>query len=104
MYGVGYQSCLGHEVSCDSGDMSDAMGQILEARGAFEQAKIDAKALVDRKRAQLGLTMIRAREGGTESQATIASKMGVGPQQVRAYEQAYREWLRDHPGESLDED
>jgi len=45
--------------------------------------------------------MIRARETGRESQSTIASKMGIGAQQVRAYEQAYRDWCRDHPGEHL---
>lgn len=59
--------------------------------------------MVARKRALLGLAMIRAREGGSESQATMAAKMGVGTQQVRAYEQAYRDWLRDHPSETLDE-
>ena len=58
--------------------------------------------MVARKRALLGLAMIRAREGGRESQATLAAKMHVGTQQIRAYEQAYRDWVRDHPGESLD--
>jgi len=58
--------------------------------------------MVARKRALLGLTMIRARHNGAESQATIAREMGVGIQQIRAYEQAYRDWLRDHPGETLE--
>jgi len=40
--------------------------------------------------------MIQARKNG-ESQATIARQMGIGPQQVRAYETAYRDWVRDHP-------
>ena len=59
--------------------------------------------MVARKRALLGLSMIQARKSGGESQATIAAKMGfVGTQQVRAYEQAYRDWLRDHDGASPD--
>jgi len=78
------------------------MTQVLEARRAFDQARADASAMVARKRALLGLAMIRARDGGKESQATIARQMGVGIQQIRAYEQAYRDWVRDHPGESLE--
>ena len=78
------------------------MTQVLEARRAFDEARAEASAMVARKRALLGLAMIRARESKAESQATIARAMGVGLQQVRAYEQAYRDWLRDHPGESLD--
>jgi hypothetical protein len=79
------------------------MTQVLDARTAFDEARRQAKELVDRKRAQLGLAMIRARESGKWSQATIAKEMGfVGTQQVRAYEQAYRDWQREHPGESLE--
>lgn len=78
------------------------MTQVLEARQAFDAARAEATATIDRKRALLGLAMIRARENGSESQTTIAAKMKIGPQQVRAYEQAYRDWVRDHPGQSLD--
>jgi len=78
------------------------MTQVLEARRAFDEARAAATAMVARKRALLGLAMIRARENGGESQATIARKMGVGTQQIRAYEQAYRDWVRDHPDESLE--
>ena len=78
------------------------MTEVLEARRAFDNARAEASATVARKRAQLGLAMIEAREKGGESQATIARKMGIGTQQVRAYESAYRDWLRDHPGEPLD--
>lgn len=77
------------------------MTRVFEAREAFEQARADAKALVDRKRAALGLAMIRAREAGGESQATIAEQMKYrGSQQVLAYERAYREWADKHPGET----
>jgi hypothetical protein len=83
--------------------MGDAMTRIREAEEALEQARADAKALVDRKRAALGLSMIRAREAGEESQTTIAGQMGWrGSQQVRAYEQAYRDWADKHRGETPD--
>jgi hypothetical protein len=75
------------------------MTEVLEARKAFDDVRVEAKEMVDRQRARLGLSMIQARENGTESQATIAKGMGVGLQQVRAYEQAYRDWLRDHQGQ-----
>ena len=78
------------------------MTEVLEARRQFDAARGEAKAMVDRRRAQLGLSMIQARDRGGESQATIAGKMGIGLQQVRAYEAAYREWADKHPGESLD--
>jgi UDP-glucose 6-dehydrogenase len=79
------------------------MSQVLAARSAFEEAREQAKQLVDRRRALLGLAMIRAREDGRESQSTIGAKLGWrGTQQVRAYEQAYRDWVRDHPGEDLE--
>jgi hypothetical protein len=86
--------------------MGEAMTPVVEARKAFEDARAEAKALVDRKRALLGRAMIQAREKGhgsdRESQDSIARKLGVVPEQVRRYEQAYRDWMKDHPGESLD--
>jgi hypothetical protein len=79
------------------------MTEVLEARQAFDDARAEASAMVARRRALLGLSMIRARETGNGliSQATIAKDMNIGTQQVRSYEQAYRDWLRDHPGEQL---
>jgi hypothetical protein len=82
--------------------VDDAMTEVMEARRRFDDTRAEASAMVARERARLGLAMIRARERGGESQTTIARQMNVGSQQVRAYEQAYRDWLRDHPGESLD--
>lgn len=80
------------------------MTQVLEARSEFEEARRQAKEMVDRKRAQFGLALIRARETGRESQSTIGAKLGWrGTQQVRAYEQAYRDWARKHPDESLED-
>lgn len=77
------------------------MTEVLEARKAFDDAREQAKAMVDRQRALLGLSMIQARKNGGESQTTIAAKMGIGPQQVRDYEAAYRKWAKEHKGESL---
>jgi ribosome-binding protein aMBF1 (putative translation factor) len=77
------------------------MTQVLEARKAFDATRAEAKAMVDRARALLGLSMIQAREQAGESQATIAKAMEIGPQQVRDYETAYRKWVREHKDESL---
>ena len=96
---TGQGCCHALRHSCDSGRMSDAMTEVLEARQAFDTAREQASAMVARKRAALGLAMIRARKGGGESQSTIARDMKIGPQQVRAYEQAYRDWVEKHPGE-----
>jgi hypothetical protein len=81
--------------------VDDAMTDVLEARKAFDATRAEAKAMVDRARAKLGLTMIQARKTGGESQTTIAAKMEIGPQQVRDYEAAYRKWASEHKGESL---
>lgn len=78
------------------------MTEVLEARREFDDARAEMAAVVARKRAKLGLSMIQARQNGRESQSTIAQKMGIGPQQVREYERAYREWAEKHPGETLD--
>ena len=76
------------------------MTDVLEARREFDDARTEASEMVARKRAKLGLSMIRARSPhGTESQTTIAAKMGIGVQQVREYEGAYRRWAEQHPGE-----
>jgi hypothetical protein len=89
------------QVTWHSGGVDDAMTDVLEKRKAFDDVRAEAKAMVDRARAVLGLSMVQARKTGGESQTTIAAKMGIGPQQVRDYEKAYRDWLRDHPGKSL---
>lgn len=78
------------------------MEAVLEARREFDQAREQARDLVARKRALLGRAMVRARESGAASQTKIAAAMEIGTKQVGTYEQAYRDWLRDHPGQSLD--
>jgi hypothetical protein len=92
----------GHGVqACHSWKVSDAMTAVLEARREFDDARAEASATIARKRALLGLAMIQAREKGGESQASIGRSLGIVTEQVRRYEQAYRAWLKEHPGEPL---
>lgn len=76
------------------------MTEVREARAAYDQARADARALVDRKRALLGQAIAEARENGT-TQTEILKDMNRSREQIRSFEQAYKDWLRDHPGESL---
>jgi hypothetical protein len=77
------------------------MPEVLEAQAEYKQADKDAAALRFRARARLGHAVVREREKG-KTQPEIASALRVVVEQVRRYEAAYRDWLRDHPGESLD--
>jgi hypothetical protein len=77
------------------------MPEVLEAHKAYKQADVDALAMRARARAQLGLAVERELETGT-TQEKIAKDLGVVAEQVRRYRQAYKEWLRDHDGDSLD--
>ena len=74
------------------------MTRVVEARKRYDQARIDARELVARHRAALGLEIRLAREAGT-SQTEILNKMGKSREQVRAFEKASRDWERDHQGE-----
>jgi hypothetical protein len=79
------------------------MTTVLEARQAFDDARADANEMVARKRALLGRAMIRSRKPhGPESQESIARALGIVSEQVRRYEQYYRDWLRDHDGQEPD--
>ena len=82
-------------------EVSEAVTAVLEARREYEQARDDAKVLVDRARARLGRAIHQARQSGT-SQTRILESMHLSREQVRAFERAYRDWLRDHPDEPLD--
>jgi hypothetical protein len=75
--------------------------EVLEARKAYDQARADAKKLVDRARARLGLSIAQARDAG-KSQTSVMDAMEKSREQVRAFERAYRDWQRDHKGEPLD--
>lgn len=76
------------------------MTKVLDARADYDQARRDAKLLVDRARARLGWEIHQARQTGT-TQTEILKGMGKSREQVRSFEAAYRNWLRDHPGEPL---
>ena len=71
------------------------MTEVLEARRAYKDARDEAKELVDRARARLGLSIQQARDDG-QSQTSVMKALKLSREQVRAFEQAYRDWLRDH--------
>jgi DNA-directed RNA polymerase sigma subunit (sigma70/sigma32) len=78
------------------------MPQVLEAHRAYKQADADALAMRARARARLGLAVETEYDNGRGSTLEdIARNLGVVAEQVRRYRQAYRDWLRDHPGEQL---
>lgn len=77
------------------------MTAVLEAHRAYKQTDLDALAMRFRARAQLGREVQAELDKGS-TQKAIAAKLGVVEEQVRRYRQAYRDWLRDHAGESLD--
>lgn len=100
--GAGAQQCWRmRHAACNHAEVSDPLTEVLEARKAYEQARADAKKLVDRARARLGLSIVQARRSG-KSQTAVMESMGKSREQVRAFEQAYKDWLRDHKGEPLD--
>jgi len=76
----------------------DPVTEVLDARAAYDQARIDARELVDRARAMLGKKIHDARQTGT-SQTAILVAMGKSREQIRAFERAYSDWLRDHNGQ-----
>jgi hypothetical protein len=81
--------------ACHYAEVGDPMTEVLEARKAYNQARADAKAMVDRARAQLGLSIRYARQNGG-SQTAVMKGLELSREQVRAFEQAYQDWLRDH--------
>jgi hypothetical protein len=77
------------------------MPEVLAAHHAYKQADEDALLMRFRARARLGLAVVRELDKGT-TLTKIAKDLGVVDEQVRRYRQAYKDWLRDHDGESLD--
>lgn len=77
------------------------MPEVLEAHRAYKHADDEALLLRARARARLGLAIQLERERGTP-QEVIARRLERTREQVRRYQQAYADWQRDHPGESLD--
>lgn len=77
------------------------MPEVLEAFRAYKKGDEDALLMRFRFRARLGLAVVQELDKGT-TLADVARGLGVVDEQVRRYRQAYRDWLRDHPGEPLD--
>jgi FixJ family two-component response regulator len=75
------------------------MPEVLKAHAAYKQADKDALAMRARARARLGLAVVRELDSGA-TQKQIAQNLDVVEEQVRRYRQAYRDWLRDHQGQS----
>lgn len=76
------------------------MPEVLAAHRAYKQADADALAMRFRARARLGLAVVTEVEKGTTLEK-IADELGVVAEQIRRYRQAYRDWLREHPDETL---
>lgn len=77
------------------------MPEVLAAHAAYKQADTDALAMRARARARLGLAVEAEYQRGTKL-TDIAKKLRVVDEQVRRYRQAYHDWVKEHPGESLD--
>lgn len=74
------------------------MTRVLEARARYEQSILDARELVARHRAALGLEIRLARQEGT-SQTKILTEMKKSREQIRAFERASRAWEKEHDGQ-----
>jgi hypothetical protein len=84
--------------ACEHEEVDDAMNRVLEARKRYEQSQIDARELVARARAVLGLEIHLARKGDTK-QTEILEGMKKSRQQVRTFELAWERWAREHNGQ-----
>jgi hypothetical protein len=78
--------------------VDDAMNRVLEARKRYEQAQVDARELVARARAALGLEIHLARQEDA-TQTKIVAGMKKSRQQVRTFELAWERWAERHPGQ-----
>jgi hypothetical protein len=87
-----------HAHACEHEEVEDAMNRVLEARKRYERSQVEARELVARARAALGLEIHLARDGGT-TQTSILEGMTKSRQQVRTFELAWERWAKDHQGE-----
>lgn len=74
------------------------MPEVLEAQRAYKQADEDALLMRFRARARLGRAVAQERAKGS-TQPQIAETLDVVTEQVRRYEAAYREWLKEYDSE-----
>ena len=73
------------------------MPEVLQAHAEYKRADAEALEMRWRARARLGHAIIAERDSGTPQEA-IARKLGRTREQVRRYESAYRDWLKEHDG------
>jgi nucleoid-associated protein YgaU len=77
------------------------MPDLIEAHSAYKRADEEALLMRFRARARLGAVVTRRFDEG-DSLEDMAKALEKTSEQVRRYRQAYRDWLRDHPGVPLD--
>jgi hypothetical protein len=73
------------------------MPEVLQAHAEYKRADAEALEMRWRARARLGRAIIAERDDGTPQEA-IARRLERTREQVRRYEAAYREWLKEHDG------
>lgn len=78
------------------------MPEVVAAYAAYKQTDKDVLLTKFRARAQLGRTVYQERKKAGHTQDQVAETLGVVTNQVRRYEQAYRQWCEKHPNEPLD--
>lgn len=80
------------------------MPEVMQAFAVQQQAERDALETARKIRlrgsAILGRAILAERDSGTR-QEEIARKIGRTREQVRRHQDAYRQWLREHPDEPL---
>jgi len=79
------------------------MPEVVTAYATYKQADKDALKMRFRARARLGMAIAAERDQNSSTQPQVALKLGVGQAQIARYEAAYRQWLKEYPGEPLDD-
>lgn len=74
------------------------MPEVMEAHAEYKRADEEALELRWRARARLGRAIVHERDQGTPQEA-IARRLERTREQVRRYEQAYRDWLKEYHSE-----
>lgn len=77
------------------------MPEVQEAHAEYKRADAEALEIRFRARARLGRAILHERDRGTPQEA-IARKLERTREQVRRYETAYRDWLKEHSGAEPD--
>jgi hypothetical protein len=73
----------------------------VQAQREYKQADLEALKMRFRARARLGKVVLEERTEEGLTQDAAARQLGVVTEQVRRYERAYRDWLKEYPDEPL---